>query len=303
MWSRQDCCLFRCSLVPGRKVAAPQRPFSREYRREARSRARRQGRGQASALGPGEVALPLGRDPPRLPLEHEQFPDHGLDGRNDLGGRRSGAHDGHHLVGQLVVMLPPCGVECGTLEGLETRPLGIPGHVEEADGTDEHMALVDRAGAEGDRPDVPVVVPGGRLDGRAQPQVREEPELVDRLLEVGLQLRLAGMGAGPVVGLEREAVEVRAHVDFSTGIGVVPPGAADAGRGFVDREGVDPGPSQLHAGGDPSEPGSHHDDLRGPGRSEQLAGGGAPPHLGRARPWTQGVAPDGPRRGRAFTRR
>ena len=81
-----------------------------------------------------------------------------------------------------------------------------------------------------DRPHVSIVVPCGRLDGHAQPEVRAKAELIDRLLEVGLKLGLAGMGAGPVVWLERVAVQVGAHVDLGARVRVVPPGAADPGE-------------------------------------------------------------------------
>ena len=114
-----------------------------------------------------------------------------------------------------------------------------------------------------------------RLDGDAEAQVRAQPELVDGLLEVLLQLGLLGVRAGPVVRLERVGVEVRADVDLGARVRVVPPGAADAERRLVDRERVDAGALHLHAGGDPAEAGAHDDDPRRPRRTEQLLGGWA----------------------------
>ena len=111
-----------------------------------------------------------------------------------------------------------------------------------------------------------------RLDRHAEPQVRAQPELVDGLLEVLLQLGLLGVGAGPVVRLERVRVEVRADVDLGTRVGVVPPRAADTERRLVDRERVDPGALHLHAGGDPAEAGADDDDPRRARGTEQLLG-------------------------------
>src|SRR5438067_6457790 len=81
----------------------------------------------------GEVALALRQHPPRLPLEEIEVLDDGLDGRHHLSSRGPGADDGDDLAGQVVLMLPPRRVELRPLEVLETGPVGIPRHVEEAD--------------------------------------------------------------------------------------------------------------------------------------------------------------------------
>ena len=90
------------------------------------------------------------------------------------------------------------------------------------------VALVFGTVVEPDRPDVALVVPDRRLDRDPETQVRAQPVLVDGLLEVLLQLRLLGVGARPVVRLERVRVEVRADVDLGTRVRVVPPRPADA---------------------------------------------------------------------------
>ena len=230
--------------------------------------------GEGDLLFFGEVALALRQHPSRLPLEQVQVLDARLDGRHHLGRRRTRADHRHDLACQVVLVLPASGMELRPLEVLEAGPVGIPRHVEEAHGAHQDVALVDRPVLESQSPDVAVVVPGRRLHGDAQLQVRPKPELVDGLLEVLLQLGLAGVGAGPVMGLEREAVEVRPDVDLSAGIGVVPPRAADPERGLVDRERGDTRPLELHARRDPAEPGAHHHDPGRPGRAEQLLGGG-----------------------------
>ncbi len=225
--------------------------------------------GESGALLVGEVALALGHDPSRLALEHVELLDHRLDRRHDLGGRRSGADHGHDLAGQVVLVLPAGGMELRTLEVVEPGPVGVAGHVQEPDSTQEHVALVDAPVVELDRPDVTVVVPRGGLHADAELQVRPEAELVDRLLQVLLQLGLRGVRAGPVVALEREAVQVRAHVDLRTGVRVVPPRPTDAERRLVDRERVDAGLLHLHARRDPAEPGADHHGSRGPRGTEE----------------------------------
>ena len=171
-------------------------------------------------------------------------------------------------------MLPARRVELRAGEVVEAGPVGVAGHVEEPDAADEHVALVGGAVVERDGPDVAIVVPRRRLDRDAEAQVRTQPVLVDGLLEVLLQLGLLGVGAGPVVRLERVRVEVRADVDLGTRVRVVPPGAADAERRLVDGERVDAGVLHLHAGGDATEPGADdHDPWRARG-SEQLLRGG-----------------------------
>src|SRR5262249_7686953 len=153
--------------------------------------------------------------------------------------RRAGADDCHLLAGQIVLMLPARSVELGTAEGIEPRPRRIARDVEEPDPADEHVAFVDAAVVELNLPDMPLVVPGPRLAGDPEAQVRPEAELVDRLLEVLLQLGLTRVRARPVVRLEREAVEVRTDVDFRTGVRVVVPRSPDAERRLVHGKGLD----------------------------------------------------------------
>jgi len=161
-----------------------------------------------------------------------------------------------------VLVLPAGGVEFGSLEVVEPGPVGIARHVEEADCAHERVAPVDGPVVELNRPDVAVLVPRGGLHGDAELQVRPQAELVDRLLEVLLQLGLRGVRAGPVVGLEREAVQVRADIDLGAGVGVVPPRPADPERGLVDRERVEVGLLHLHARRDAAEAGTDHHDPR-----------------------------------------
>ena len=136
------------------------------------------------------------------------------------------------------------GVELRALEVVEPGPVGVAGHVEEADRAHEHVALLDAAVVEPQLPDVAVVVPRRRLHGHAELQVRRRPNssTVSSRYCCSSACRVR---ARPVVRLEREAVEVRADVDLGAGVGVVPPRAPDPERRLVDRERVDAGASAI----------------------------------------------------------
>ena len=170
-------------------------------------------------------------------------------------------------------MFPTRSVERGPLEVDEPGPVGVAGHVEEADRAHEHVEPFDSPIGEAKQP---AAVPGRRLHGHAEPQVGPQPELVDGLFEVLLELRLPRVCARPLMGLEREAVELRGHVDFGTRVGVVPPGAADPERRLVDREGMDAGPLQLHPGRDAAEPGADNCD---PGCHDVMIGSFSQPRV------------------------
>ena len=179
-------------------------------------------------------------------------------------------------------MLPPRRVELRALELVEPGPVRVAGHVEEADRAHQHVALVDafrrRAAAprrDGRRPTwrTATVTPSCRCGRRPNSSTVSSRYFCSSGCRACVR--------DPVVRLEREAVEVRADVDLGAGIGVVPPGAADAERRLVDRERVDPGLLQLHAGRDPAEPSADHHDPRRPVRTEQLLGGRLHPYLPR----------------------
>src|SRR5204862_5966468 len=114
------------------------------------------------------------------------------------------ADHGHDLAGQVVLVLPARRVELWPLEVLEAGPVGVLRHVEELDSAHEDVALVGCAVVEPEAPDVAILVPGGGLDGYPKAKVGSEAELVDGLLQILLQLGLAGVGAGPLMGLEGE---------------------------------------------------------------------------------------------------
>ena len=94
-----------------------------------------------------------------------------LDRGHHLGGRRPGADDGDDPSGQVVLVLPPCRVKRRALEVPQPGPVRVTGHVEEAHGADERVALIDASVVEAHTPDVASVVPGGRLGRDAHAQL------------------------------------------------------------------------------------------------------------------------------------
>jgi hypothetical protein len=176
-----------------------------------------------------EVALALRHDPARVALEDVELLRDLGDVRHELGRGRAGADDAHPLAGEVVLVLPARRVELRAREVVEAGPVGVAGRVEEPDRADEHVADELLAGVEPHRPLVGALVPHGLVDRGVEAQVPPEVVVVEDLLQVRLELGLAGVGAGPVVVLEGVGVEVRLHVDLDARVPVVPPGAADAG--------------------------------------------------------------------------
>jgi hypothetical protein len=112
------------------------------------------------------------------------------------------------------------------------------------------------------------LVPDGVADGGAEAEVGPQAIVVEHLFEIGLQLRLLGVGAGPVVALEGVGVEVRGHVDLGARVAVVPPGAAGPVGLLEDGEGVDARLLELDRSGDAGEAGPDDGDLGRARRAE-----------------------------------
>ena len=105
-------------------------------------------------------------------------------------------------------------------------------------------------------------IPRRRRDARVRPQVRADAEAVGAVLEVAEDLGLVGVRLGPV-GLQGEGVgvEVRRHVAGGAGVGVRPPGAADAVGRLEDHEITPPGLDQLHGQSEAARPRPDDGDL------------------------------------------
>ena len=188
-------------------------------------------------------------------------------------------------------MLPTRRVEARALEVLQTGKVRVVGDVEEADRGDEHVTLGFLAGREREAVDVTVVVPHRALHTRAEPEVRRQPEVADRLLQVAVDLGLAGVGARPVETLERKRVHVRVDVDLGAGILVVPPGAAHPRRALEDGEGLDSRLAQQDTGRDAPHPRADDRHRRRPCRSEQAPAAACAAHRLSSRSDASPVAP------------
>ncbi len=187
------------------------------------------------------VVVRVREHPLRGPLEHGQAVDVARDGGRDLESAGARADHGDPLAAQVDGVVPLRGVEGRPGEILlpvdvrKVRPVQLP------DGADHRSRRqCRRRSVAVTRPHGPggsVVVPG-RLGHLGFPQhMAADVVLVHHGLEVGLQFGLLGKEVRPLVGrLEAVAVEVISDVDAGTGIGVLPPGPADAGVLLDDRE-------------------------------------------------------------------
>ena len=155
-----------------------------------------------------------------------------------------------------------------SFERVAPRDVGEFRAVELAHRADQGVGLEGLGGADPvardradlDEPACRLVVPAGAHHLGAEADVVGDAVLLHAALEVALQLGLLGEELGPaVVGGERVAVEVVAHVDPAAGEAVLVPGAADPRVLLDDRVG-DAGLSQADAGEHPRHPGpdDHH---------------------------------------------
>ena len=155
------------------------------------------------------------------------------DRRRDLEAARPRTDHGHPLASELHRVVPPCRVErrprevLGPFERRHRRSVELPHSGDHR--TRLVHGLVPECVERLDRPHVIVLVPHASRDLGLKDDVLVDAVLAHRGLEVALQLRLAGEVLGPLVGgLEGVAVEVVADVHPGAGVGVLPPGAADA---------------------------------------------------------------------------
>jgi hypothetical protein len=177
----------------------------------------------------------------------------GGDGRGDLETAGPGADHGHPLAGEVDVWSHRAEWNAGPAKSPARGSPGRVGPVELADGRDHgpgHQGRPRSRRGPGSRTDHVAVrlVPGGPEHLGLPPDVGPDPVLVHHRLEVGLELGLLGEELRPgIARLEAVAVEVVADVDPCPRVGVLPPGAADAGVLLDDGEG-DAGLLQPDAG-------------------------------------------------------
>ena len=96
------------------------------------------------------------------------------------------------------------------------------------------------------------VVEAGLGDPRAQSQMGQQPEARRHPLHVGLDFGRASKAACPAgVGREGKRIGRRRHIDVRAGVGVVPPGAAQAVLLFQDHEVMGTGALELDRSAQP----------------------------------------------------
>ena len=146
--------------------------------------------------------------------------------------------------------------------------IGQPGNVGPAELAQRAGAAHEKARAQrvaalgGELPAAAGFIEGGFGEPRAEPQVSDQAVLFGHLLHVGLDFGRRGEAARPAgVGRERERIGRRGHVDMRTGIGVVPPGAAEPRLLFEDDEIVDAGALELHGHAQTGHAGAEDDHL------------------------------------------
>ena len=201
-------------------------------------------------------AVAARHEPVAGPLEDDEPVDLLRDLGHELDGARPGADHGHALAAQVVVVVPPGGVEAVAGEAVEPFDPGVGLAVELAGGDDHRLALPAAPVGARRRPDAAVLVPAacGHLDVAGDAPV--DPVLAGDVAQVFEDLGLRRAEPQPVAALrERVRVEVARDVAGRARIAVVEPGAAELGRPVEQGDVVEAVGLQLDAGADAAEPG------------------------------------------------
>ena len=221
------------------------------------------------------VVVRVGEHPRRRTLEHGELLGVGRHRGHDLEGAGSGPDDRHPLAGQIGPIDPPGRVHGQPGEVVAPVDVGELGPVELAHRADQRVGLDDLAVVldvavggcrrlQLDRPAGAVFVPDRSTHLGGEADVVGHPVALEAVLEVGLQLGLAGEVLAPVVvGRERVRVEVVAHVHPGAWIAVLVPGAAHPGV-LLDHRVGDPGLAQPDGGQQPGHAGADDHHVEGP---------------------------------------
>ena len=187
-----------------------------------------------------DLVVRLGEHPDRRPLVDVEALDLLCDPGDELDGGGAGADDRHALAAQVVVVVPPAGVDRLARELVDPGDVGRLRLGQGAQRGDQEAGRHDLF-ADPRQPDVVLLVELDAVDFDAQPEVLAQSVLLDAVLGVALDLVALGEDARPArIQLERELVAERRDVDGDPRIGVVPPGAADVVGLLEDHEVVDP---------------------------------------------------------------
>ena len=190
-----------------------------------------------------------------------QAADRGLDLGHELDRRGSGADHRHLAAAEIVVVVPARGVKDAALEAVQPRELGDRRIGQGAGGGDDHLGG-EVAGRGLDLPALAVVVPVGRQHLMPEAQVGRQVVAPGHLLDVGLDLGLAGEGAAPAgVLLVGERVQDAGDVAGAARVGVVAPGAAEVVGALEDHEVLDAVLLERDRHPDAGQPGAGDGDL------------------------------------------
>ena len=156
---------------------------------------------------------------------------------DDLDRRGAGADHRDPLAAQVVVVVPPRGVEDLSTEGVDALDVGEPWLGQPA-GPGDHAVGDDVTRVGADPPHLVALVEGKVQDRDPEAEPVEHTGALGDPLEVGEDLRLRREGPRPAgVGREAEGVELAGHVARGAGVGVLAPGAAH-GVALVDDQEV-----------------------------------------------------------------
>ena len=188
-------------------------------------------------LAVGVRAVGLRQNPRRRALHRVDLLGHLRDLGDQLCRCRSGTEDGHARVRQVDGVIPACGVHHRSGERLLLDEVGKYRLREQADRGDHDIECVLLSARGGQLPFLGRGVPPCRDDLGVQLQIPSQLIALCAAFEVLQDLRLAGPQARPVgIEVERIGIQMRLHIAGQTGIGVDPPGAADAVLAVEDRE-------------------------------------------------------------------
>jgi hypothetical protein len=194
--------------------------------------------------------------PGRRALEQVQLGEPRLDVRHNLHGGGTRPHERHALPAEVVLVIPPGGVEGVPLEALESRQRGAPGLAEQPRCGHED-ARRERAARGFELPVLRVGNPGGAEQLAIEARVPEHVEALGAVAQVLEDLVAHRVGAVPVVARERERVEVGWDVALAARVAVSPPGAADVRAALEHHEVLDALLLEPDRHPEPAEAGAH----------------------------------------------
>ena len=138
-------------------------------------------------------------------------------------------------------------------EGVEPRPLGIFGNVEQPDRGNHHVELLGAPVGQLDIVEVARLVPCRADDRRTELDSLTQAVIVHGFVDIGFENGLRSVRLGPVEMLEPIRIPVGKCIDLGSRIGVLVPDSTETMGPFVDRYIVKAGLAEIDRGGNPAE--------------------------------------------------